>query len=169
MKCEICKERDSILHVQQTFGTEIVDMHLCEICAHERGISSNADKIELSLSHLLTGLLDIKDSNAGKKMNLECKTCGTKIEDFKKEGRLGCPGCYSVFAEEIRSVYKKMSVNVNHRGKLPKKLLTYKELLIDKAKLKELLKDAVNREDYEKAAIIRDQIQAIELPGGVHD
>ena len=57
MKCEICNESDSVIHVQQVMGDETVELHLCDTCAQDRGISRVDDKIELSLSQLLTGLV----------------------------------------------------------------------------------------------------------------
>ncbi|MBT3271830.1 MAG: hypothetical protein HN368_01650, partial [Spirochaetales bacterium] len=93
MKCELCGDRDSVVHVQQVIGNETVDMHLCGVCAHEKGISKSSDKIELSLSQFLTGLLDLGTKETEPDTS-ECPTCGMKIADFKSDGRLGCSDCY---------------------------------------------------------------------------
>ncbi len=168
MKCELCGENDSVVHVQQVIGNETVDMHLCGVCAHEKGISKSSDKIELSLSQFLTGLLDLGTKETEPDTS-ECPTCGMKITDFKNDGRLGCPDCYVSFSSEIRNVHKRLSGASRHKGKLPAKLRTYKELLIDRERLKSQLEQAVDQEDYETAAIIRDQINAIEKPNEVVD
>jgi protein arginine kinase activator len=169
MKCEICGKRESVVHVQQVIGNETIDMHICEVCAHEKGISKRSDKIELSLSQLLTGLLDLKGGTDEQVQATECATCGMKAADFKKEGRLGCPDCYSCFATEIRAMHKRLSGVARHKGKLPQKLLSYKELLIDRERLRSRLETAVDEEDYETAAILRDQIRAIESHGELDD
>jgi protein arginine kinase activator len=169
MKCEICKVRESAIHVKQVIGTETVDMHLCEVCAYEKGISRKDDKIELSLSQLLTGLLGSAGSSESEKLQ-ECPVCCMKFSQFRKDGRLGCPDCYNVFSDEIRSIHKKLSGVVRHKGKIPKKLLTFKALLIDMEKLKVKLSEAVKKEDYETAADLRDQIKLLEADGGTaHD
>jgi len=162
VKCEICGKRESVVHVQQAIGNETVDIHLCEVCAHERGISKRKDKIDLSLTQLLTGLLSVKRTAEEGEETGECPTCGLSISEFRKDGRLGCPDCYLSFASNIRGVHKRLSGMTRHRGKLPDKLLTYKELLIDRESLRSRLDDAVKQEDYETAAVIRDQIRALE-------
>ena len=164
MKCEVCRRRDSVIHVQQIIGNETMDMHLCEVCAHQKGISQKDDKIELSLSQLLTGLLKVRGGDAQETQD-ECPVCGMKNADFKKEGKLGCPECYTSFALEIRKMHNRLSGATRHRGKLPQSLKTYKELLIDRERLKAQLNDAVTNEDYETAAVLRDQIKSIEKSG----
>lgn len=162
MKCELCGKRESVVHVQQAIGNETVDIYLCEECAHEKGISRNSEKGDLSLTQLLTGLLDFKKETETEEEFTECPTCGMSVADFKKDGFLGCPDCYTSFASHIRGVHKRLSGMSRHRGKLPQKLLTYKELLVDRERLKSRLHDAVTSEDYETAAVIRDQIRALE-------
>jgi len=162
MKCELCGKRESVVHVQQAIGNETVDIYLCEECAHEKGISSSSDKVDLSLTQLLTGLLDFKRAGEIEEEVSECPTCGLSVQEFKKDGFLGCPDCYASFASHIRGVHKRLSGMSRHRGKLPRKLLTYKELLVDRERLKSRLTDAVTREDYETAAVIRDQIRELE-------
>ena len=166
MKCELCGKRESVVHVQQAIGNESLDIHLCEVCAHEKGISRQSDKVDLSLTQLLTGLLDLKHDDEGGEEVGECPTCGMTISEFKKDGRLGCPDCYASFATHIRGVHKRLSGATRHRGKLPQSLLSFKELLVDKERLKTQLNDAVSQEDYETAAVIRDQIRALESGGG---
>lgn len=161
MICELCGERDSVVHVQQVIGNQKVDIHLCEVCATEKGISRKDDKIELSLSQLLTGLLPEVERSEDPPVEV-CPSCGVRIEEFKKTGSLGCPTCYSSFAADIRELHRKLSGKASHSGKLPEKLLTYRSLLIDREKLKTKLDEAIRKEDYESAAAIRDRISAIE-------
>jgi protein arginine kinase activator len=79
---------------------------------------------------------------------------------------MGCPECYTVFAKEAQSFFQQMVEKPQHRGKLPKRLRTYKTYLVDVVKLKEGLKEALRREDYERAARIRDRIKDLEnIPG----
>ena len=52
-----------------------------------------------------------------------------------------------------------------HRGELPRRLATYKTLLIDVESLKRRLKSAVRSENYEEAARIRDRIAELKGQG----
>ncbi len=162
VKCEICKQRESVIHIQQVIGDERVDMYLCEVCAHEKGVSRSDEKIELTVSQLLAGLLEeTRSSDTGRTVE-ECPTCGRKLLELRSDGRLGCPDCYNSFAAEIRAMQRNLSGSVRHKGKLPKKIREYKELLIDRENLRSELDEAVKNEDYEIAAALRDRIREIE-------
>lgn len=167
MKCEICGTRRAVIHIQQVIGKERIDLHLCEECALERGIGAAEEgggRVELSISNMLNGLVDIRKLKGKKK--LSCPQCGSSWESIRKRDRLGCPECYGTFAGEIRFLLEKMGARPSHRGKLPKRLRTYKRYLVDLVKLKEGLKEALKREDYEKAARIRDRIRELESSTG---
>ncbi len=76
MKCELCGERDASIHVRQIVGNDVTDIHLCETCATERGITSSNNKIEVSLSQLLTGLVDSAQGKSTESADMECPGCG---------------------------------------------------------------------------------------------
>ena len=160
MKCEICGARKAVIHIRQVIGKEWVDLHLCEECALERGISGEGEHVELSISNMLNGLLDIGELKDRK--NAICPQCGSTWESIQKREKFGCAECYSTFSREIHFLLEKMGAQSTQRGKLPRGLSTYKRYLVDVVKLKEGLKQALKREDYEKAARIRDRIRELE-------
>jgi len=163
MKCQICKENDAVVHVQQIMGEDVVELHLCEACAREKGISSHSDSIELSLSQLLTGLIDTRKAGSSAGAAELCPKCGRKLSDVRKEGTLGCGSCFSQFRREITAGLERIAPGgARHKGRFPARLLTYKALLMDKEALKKDLAEALAEEDYERAAEIRDRIRAVE-------
>ncbi len=164
MKCDICRSKKAVIHIQQIAGKDRIDLHLCEHCAMERGISSNEDKIELSIANLLTGLIDIRKVKGNKKKI--CPLCGSSWEAIERREKLGCAECYSLFHREIRSVLEKTVGETQHTGKYPRRLLELKTFLVDVVRLKENLKQALKREDYEKAAALRDRIKDLEKTPG---
>ncbi len=166
MKCGICDENEAVIHVQQIMGNEVVELHLCESCAKKRGISSSDDKIELSLSQLLTGLIDPKGEGKEERSNETCPRCGMKLSEFRKDGRLGCGECYTSFKREVDLFLENTVGTTRHRGKYPARLVAYKSLLVDRELLKDRLKEAVVHEDYEEAAVIRDKLRTIEQTAG---
>jgi len=91
-----------------------------------------------------------------------CPRCGSSWSEIGKRQQAGCGECYTTFAKEVHAFFQEMVEKPQHRGKLPKRLRTYKTYLVDVVKLKEGLKEAVRREDYEKAARIRDRIKELE-------
>jgi protein arginine kinase activator len=160
MKCEICRNNDAVIHIQQIIGNERIDLHLCEVCALERGIMSKQEKGELSLSSLLTGLIDIRDAKQPQKSS--CPRCGSAWQEIEEREQVGCAECYSCFGKEIRALMRKSGGQHRHRGKYPRRLLAYKKILVDVMKLKEGLKEALGSEDYERAAVLRDRIKELE-------
>ena len=155
MKCQICKEREASVHVQQIIGEEVLELHLCDLCARKKGISSHNDKIEFSLTQLLTGLIDLRKTQEKEEKEVHCPKCGKKLADLRKEGKTGCVNCYSYFSKEITSFLENYAGTSRHKGEIPSRLLTYKTLLVDKELLKKELAEAINKENYEQAEIGR--------------
>ena len=169
MKCDICGEKEAVIHVKQIAGEKITELHLCADCAGEKGISGEEDVIELSLSQLLTSLIDFTDRYADKEDRSVCSTCGTTIKDFRKNAEVGCADCYNTFSREVEAYLENTAGQVQHVGKLPEKVGTLKKLLIDKESLREKLESAIAQENYEQAAVLRDRIKIIEKRAGVED
>jgi protein arginine kinase activator len=165
MKCDLCGSEDAIIHIQQTSGEDEVELHICEKCATSKGITTGGSEGDFSITNLLTGLVDVKgvSQKSSKKV---CPGCGLTSQRFKKEGRLGCNECYTVFSKEIGRIVGKMFGRTQHHGKFPKRLKAYKTFLIDIEELKKQLESAVKREDYEVAAGLRDRIKELESLAG---
>ena len=160
MKCEICHKREALIYIQQVMGKEKVEMHLCEQCAKERGIAAGGDRLELSLGSLLNDLLGSRET-AHQKAAV-CPGCQRTAEEFTKTQRMGCSECVKAFDAELRAIKEKVGEPAQHVGKFPRRLKAYKTYLVDIARLKRGLKEAIGREDYENAAVIRDKIRELE-------
>ena len=165
MRCEICGKKQAVIHIQQVIGREKVDIHLCEACARKRGISTGEDKVEVSVGNLISGLVKMKSKKEPAARS--CLRCGTTWERVQARKRLGCSECYTVFNKEILSALASGGLkNRGYPGKYPRRLAHFKTYLVDVLKLKEGLKDALRKEDYEAAARLRDRIREIEDPPG---
>ena len=90
-----------------------------------------------------------------------CPRCGLSYTEFKAKGRLGCPGCYDAFAPVLEPLLEKVHGKSEHRGRAPKRL---ESVLASRRRVAELeaeLQAAVQKEDYEGAARLRDRIRAL--------
>jgi protein arginine kinase activator len=161
MKCDVCRKREALISIQQVMGKEKMELHLCDRCAKERGISTGGEKLELSLGSLLQDLMTAKRSEQPQ-ANAVCPSCHRTVEEFTKTQKLGCTECAKAFDRELRDLMGKLGEPAQHLGKFPRRLKAYKTYLVDIARLKRGLKDAVVREDYEKAAVLRDKIRELE-------
>ena len=162
MKCEICGQNDAVIHVQQIMGGEVYNIQLCTECALEKGIDGEDNTMDSSLSQLLNGLIESVVNKTEDYKSLECPRCGTKPNDIKKSGNMGCPDCYITFHKLIKKMLNIGSEGMPHKGKIPVKLKTVKAILIDREVLKKKLKEAVFQENYEVAAALRDRIKDLE-------
>ena len=100
------------------------------------------------------------------KVGITCKHCGLTYDDFRKFGRLGCSECYEAFKSHLSTLLKKIHGSNSHLGKTPLKIpKDQKKAMMDVHSLKAQLMKAIQMEDFEKAAELRDKIRGLEEKG----
>lgn len=164
MKCQHC-EKIATFHV-----TELTDpdgptvIHLCEDHAKEFFKSEDAAPETKALSELLTKQLQLEQ--AAKEIaaidKKKCPVCGITFSEFRKGGRLGCPYDYVVFEEDLVPLLMNIHGAQEHVGKEPKHVWGSPERQLRLKRLRQKMDREVAKEDYEKAARLRDRIAAIE-------
>ena len=95
---------------------------------------------------------------------MKCPHCGFTQADFKKSGRLGCPECYQTFVEGLEGLLKSMHKGTRHVGKVPEVLRHSRESADRLKGLQKKLAKAIAEEDFEQAAVIRDDLKKISTP-----
>ncbi len=159
MKCSICKQKDATVHLTQIAGDKMQKVDLCEDCANKKGVN---DPAGFSLADLLLGLgaaQEMEQASGG--TELQCPRCHFTQADFKKTGRLGCPECYHTFAEGLEGLLKTMHKGTRHVGKVPQGLRQGRDLAERIKGLKQKLDAAIAGEDFEQAALLRDEIRQL--------
>ena len=157
MLCCICKEREATVHLTQIAGDKMQKVDLCEECAKTKGVN---DPTGFSLADLLLGLgasQEIEQASGG--VEVKCPHCKFTQADFKKAGRLGCPECYKTFADGLESLLKSMHKGTRHIGKVPESLRHTRDLSDRLMALQKKLNKAVEDENFEQAALLRDEIK----------
>lgn len=160
MKCDICGERDAIFTITHVIGSERKELHLCAECAKEANIPLNEQKIGNSVRNLLYSLIDKKHKSMDD--NKICPVCGQSLSTIKKTRRVGCAECYTAFKTEIKTIFNEKNITMEYSGTLPKQLKCFHSVLSDRMMLNAKLKEAVENEEYEKAAVYRDQLKILE-------
>jgi len=175
MICQNCGERPATVHVTKIINNEKKEMHLCEQCAREEGELSFDPSF--SVQSLLAGLLGFgggahpaASSWSATQRQPSCQACGTSYADFAHSGRLGCTNCYMAFRENLVPLLRRVHGSVHHTGKVPRRVGRHVHVRRELAELQNQLQEFVDREEYEKAAQIRDKIRELKraLPGGVN-
>lgn len=168
MICDSCKKNEATIHITKILNGDKKELNLCEKCAKEKGELTFYSPIDISSSftfqNILSGIME-HVGNVGKDAKNPysyCENCGTTYSEFKQRGLAGCSECYKSFSETINPIIRRVQGNIEHTGKIPKKLgkhiIEKKKLL----KLREDLQNAITAEEYEKAAEIRDLIRKIQ-------
>lgn len=162
MVCCVCKEKPATVHLTQIVGDKMQKLDMCEECAKAKGIN---DPTSFAMADLMLGLgasQELDQSAAG--AELKCQRCGFSQADFKKSGRLGCPECYSTFAEGLAGLLKSMHKGTRHVGKAPEALRKTRENVDRLKTLQKKLNKAIETEDFETAATLRDEIKSLAHP-----
>lgn len=163
MLCQICQKRVANTHFTQTINNKKVEMYLCEQCSKEKGKLNFG--FPLGINDFFSGFMNLGQTDSLNKTQMEkaaCKKCGTSFEEFKKSGKLGCRSCYDTFSDKLAPLIKRIHGNAAHNGKVPHKLSETIRTSREIEKLKIELNKAIQREEYEKAAQLRDRIKSIE-------
>jgi protein arginine kinase activator len=162
MKCEICGLKDAVIHIRQMQKENVHELHICEACAQEKGLIREEES-ELPVTNLLAGLIEGRDlEEAVGKTASACPRCGMKLADFRKTGRLGCVQCFQAFEPDLRSILSQMAARPRHAGKLPAAVSDPADREPDREGLRVELRAAVESEDYEKAAQLRDRLRELD-------
>jgi len=164
MQCQVCQKKEATIHLTEISNGVRTEMHLCERCAQEEGI---AVKSQLSINELLSGLLATQPSDnelfGDTEHELSCPHCGFTLGQFTKEAVLGCPYDYEVFEKSLLPLIEKAHDGQTvHCGKVPSKMPKDTKKQIKLTALRQQLQVAVQNEDYELAAKLRDKINQAE-------
>ena len=170
MECQECHMRPATLHFTKIINGKKMEVHLCEKCAKEKGevmAGSNA----FSIHNLLSGFLNFEQlsnqrDEEGFPEDLQCPKCGLTYNEFAKIGKFGCSECYDAFRDRLDPILRKVHAgNTVHTGKIPKR--TGKNISVKRKikSLKEELQRLIEKEEFERAAVVRDNIRALEKGG----
>ncbi len=160
MQCQICNEAEATIHLTEITDGVRSEMHICERCATEQGI---AVKSQIPINELLSSLLAVQPSDEEladpATQDLVCPNCGFSMEQFRKEGVLGCPHDYNVLETALMPLIEKAhDGGTKHCGKIPSNAPTDTKAQIELLEMQQQLEKAISNEDYELAAELRDKI-----------
>jgi protein arginine kinase activator len=162
MLCDNCRERDAVIQVTQVTEPPVRQLNLCEKCAAERGIETQLAVAKEPLTNFLLAVQQ-KALPAGGADEFRCSFCQGTLRDFKNTGRLGCAYCYGAFESNLRDLLRRVHGNSKHQGKAYQSPYgPPEEGATVLSELRDRLKRAIDQEQFEEAARLRDQIKVIE-------
>jgi len=155
MLCQHCKKKAATFHVTEIIGNEKKEIHLCEDCAREKNVALPSG----SLNDFLTGLLEAHaEKEIPELTGITCPVCGITYAEFRSSGGLGCSRDYNVFKKGLLPFLERIHGSTRHRGKVPLNAGKGMENARKLIHLRRELNKAIDTEEYEKAARLRDEI-----------
>ena len=163
--CQRCDKAMATVHLTDLIGGEKKERHLCAECAEDEGVVMKSH--QAPLNEILQKFV-MQKSTARELADLTCEQCGISFVEFRSHGLLGCPNdCVRLFNRAFAKALEPLiershEGNVQHVGKIAagqSKSVTTRQILL---RLQRELQQAVELEDYEKAARLRDEIQKVE-------
>jgi protein arginine kinase activator len=165
MQCDHCGDRPAAIHLTQIVNNSVTTLHLCEICAAEKGVQTGATVAKFPLSDFLASM---GKGAAGKLPavvdDTPCGFCGATLKDFRETGRLGCPHCYASFEPHLRDLLRRLHGSSQHVGEvyLAPSAAPQEPAEDQLGDLRDQLRRAVEAENFELAAELRDRIRVLD-------
>lgn len=165
MLCEHCKERDAVVNLTKIKDNAVTHQHLCERCAAEQGVETSVAQPKTSA---LTDFLQAVNQQAvaAPGDQAACHFCGATARDFRQSGRVGCARCYGAFERSLRELLRRLHNATRHTGRRyvpPAPELVESAGQVDQ--LRDRLQRAIEAEQFELAAELRDRLRAVGAQG----
>jgi protein arginine kinase activator len=175
--CDDCKAREANVHLTHVGEEGAETFHLCEECARERGVPIPDSDILLKGLEALAGAVGAASSagvkvtvkpkvgagvgQAAEEEDIVCRKCGMKFSEFRSGGRLGCAECYDSFEARIDRILVQIHGASGHKGKRYGRSAPRRGGRAGLEMLRRELDAAVRAEQFEQAAVIRDEIRGL--------
>jgi len=176
MKCERCGKEDAVIKMTRIERSgQVLTICLCQPCAaeaspHQKKVAQKPSSIEELLKELLksqkgsgAGAVVPADEEAQRLLVPPCPSCGLDFGIYKSTFMLGCPDCYEAFATylepDLKRLHRGATSHSGEKGTVDSELGLMQRQLED---MRQEQRQAVEYEDFERAAFLRDEIGALE-------
>jgi protein arginine kinase activator len=161
MLCDNCQERDAVVHLTRIVDNAVTQLHLCEKCAAAKGVETTLAVPQHPLGDILQAVQ--QQASATSEDAAACSFCGATARDFRATGRLGCPHCYDAMEKSLRELLRRLHGSSRHVGQRYDAPVAHVDEKADSVHdLKDRLQRAVDAEQFELAAELRDRLRVIE-------
>ncbi len=163
--CDACGEERAVIHLTEVVDGEPVQKHLCQNCYEQQD-----DVPQLSTSNVFSELVQAVAPELKELSARTCPECGTNYLEFRQTMKLGCPHDYEAFSEALDQLLERIHGTTEHVGKMPARRrgaadLTEQEKQTRIEVLERQMQKAVDEEDFERAAELRDRLQELKDNG----
>jgi protein arginine kinase activator len=162
--CQICGKNPAKVHFTEIHDNTMSEIHVCERCADEKGLHGTPKTHnKMEIADLIATMADsLTTSDEQRVGRVQCPRCGLLYSAFRETGRLGCAECYVAFQFQLRPLLRRIHGDTRHKGKVPARDAQVPSRSRQIQRLFDELQRAVEREEFERAAELRDEIRRLE-------
>ncbi len=169
MFCDVCGKNQAIIYYEERINNKVRKMHLCSECAMKEGVSNAATKPFFNISDLFSSICETTADKEICDTKQVCNNCGTTYEQFIEAGLFGCCQCYSYFERSLQPLFRRIHGATHHIGKTYSVTFQPANKAEQINELNEKLQQAVASEEFEQAALFRDQIRELRRQSDAED
>lgn len=161
MLCEKCGQNEATVKFVKIENNNKTELRLCQGCA--QGYTNFS--LGFDLQNILSSMFQhgpFASKSGPVQEGKSCPTCGLTLLDVQKSGRLGCSSCYEVFSDELNPVLRRLHGSTKHTGKVPVRSFPKAWVGRQIEEVRRQLDECVRTENFEQAAIYRDEIRQLE-------
>lgn len=171
MMCQNCQKREATTHIKRIVNGEATESHLCSECAHSLGYDNMFDNFSLNIPDFFSGFFGDNPFALSSSRTDRCEKCGSSFDDIIKSGMVGCADCYEKFFDKLLPSVQRIHGKAKHQGRRPhltgatgtkvkekEKVKTKDEIIAEK---QQQMQKAVEEQNFEQAAVIRDEIKKL--------
>lgn len=166
MLCQNCGKYEATTHVKRIINGESAEAHLCSDCAKALGYTDVFGGFGNTFGDLLGSFFSEPQTATLNSRTIRCEKCGNTFNDIVNSGKLGCADCYTTFYDKLLPSLQRIHGKTRHEGKNPTVIKT--EINTSEkniADLEDKLKKAIDEQNFEKAAELRDKINELKAGG----
>jgi protein arginine kinase activator len=158
--CESCGKNPATIHIKTILNGELAEYAICAECAQKLGYGNLLTGLGRNYSSLLGGFF--RDEDEEESGAVRCDCCGSTFDGIARSGKVGCAQCYRVFSGRLLPLIQRIHGSTRHRGKVPGGDLPLPRQQSQLAVMRGELRDAIDTENFEQAAKLRDCIRSLE-------
>lgn len=162
MLCDVCRENQATIRLIAVVDGQKTERHLCTACVAKQKLQLRTEGV----SNILSAFIGGSGRKPQKHPELHCSVCGLAYDDAVQTAKMGCAQCYQDFKPHLQPLLLHMHEGVRHVGRIPQRADASMKAHNRIEQIRREMDMAVVLEDFELAAVLRDELKALECQGG---
>jgi protein arginine kinase activator len=165
VKCERCGEKPAEIHYTEYRDGAMHKLQICHECARALGFHATPDapsETPSALTMLAVNVVaeapELEDESL---VGVRCPGCSLTVEELRKLSLFGCAQCYATFGSALAPLFKRIHGEARHRGRIPG---GERVMPVSVDALRNHLREAIESENFEDAARLRDELRRAGSP-----